>query len=81
VRAELKAQTITLESTGATQLIIRLNDQMLDLDKPVTVKSGDKKLHNARVIRSIKTLAKTLAQRGDPKSTFSAEITVTMSSK
>ncbi len=77
VRADLKAQTITLESDTAAQLTIRLNDQMLDLDKPVIVKSGDKTLHSAGVKRMIGVLSKTLKERGDPKSTFTAEIVVT----
>jgi len=74
VRAELKDQTITLKSDDAKQLTIRLNDKMLDLDKPVIVTAKDKKLHNAPVKRTIGTIAKTLAERGDPKSIFVAEI-------
>ena len=77
VRADLKDQTINLTQCDAKQLTIRLNDKMLDLDKPVIVTSEGKKLHGARVKRTIGTLAKTLAQRGDPKSMFSAEIDVT----
>jgi predicted esterase len=61
-------------SVVRAELIIHLNDSMLDLDKPVTVTSKGKKVHNARIIRSIATLAKTLAQRGDPASIFSAKI-------
>ena len=76
VRAELKAQTITLQPSGAGQLIIRLNDQMLDLDKPVTVTLQSKKLHEGRVARSIGMLSKTLTERGDPASVFSAEFVV-----
>jgi hypothetical protein len=81
VRAELKAQTISLQPSGSGQLIIRVNDRMLDLDKPVTVTSKDKTLYKARIARSIGMLAKTLAQRGDPKSIFSGEIVVTLPEK
>ena len=78
VRAELKGQTIDLQTDNSAQLIIRLNDHMLDLDKPVTVTSKGKTLYNARVVRSIGTLAGTLAERGDLVSMFSAEIVVTL---
>jgi len=78
IRAELKVQTITLQPSGAGQLIIRLNDRMLDLDKVVTVALQSKELYKGVVARSISTLAKTLAERGDPVSMFSAEIVVTL---
>ena len=78
VRAELKGQTISLDPGDGDikKLIIRLNDRMLDLDKPVTVmsKGNSEKIYTGRVIRSIATLAKTLAERGDPVSIFSGEI-------
>jgi hypothetical protein len=77
VRAVLKEQTINLPQCETKQLTIRLSDKMLDLDKPVVVTSKGKKLHNARAVRTIGTLSKTLIERGDPKSVFSAEITVT----
>jgi predicted peptidase len=76
VRAELKGQTIDLQTDNATQLIIRINDKMLDLDKLVTVTSKGKILHEARLVRSIGTLAKTITKRGDPSSIFSAEIVI-----
>jgi len=78
VRAELKGQTITLRPGGSGQLIIRVNDSMLDLDKFVTVASQGKTLYKGRIARSIGTLAKTLAERGDPASIFSGEIVVTL---
>jgi len=78
VRADLKDQTINLTQCDAKQLTIRLNDRMLDLDKPVIVTSRDKKLHDAGVKRTIGVLSKTLAERGDPKSIFAAEIVVKM---
>ena len=76
VRADLKDQTIALAPGDAKQLIIRLSDGMLDLDKPVIVTSAGKKLHAARIMRTIGVMSKTLTERGDPKSIFSAEITL-----
>ncbi len=76
VRAKLTGQRINVQFGKTKQLLIRLNDAMLDLDKPVTVTSGDRQLHSGRVIRTIGTLARTLAERGDPASVFSGEIVV-----
>ncbi|MCP4377279.1 MAG: hypothetical protein GY794_14020 [bacterium] len=76
VRAKRRGQTIDLQTDKTSQLIIRLNDKMLDLDKLVTVTSKGKILHEARFVRTIGTLAKTIAQRGDPSSIFSAEIII-----
>lgn len=78
VRAELKGQTIDLQPGKLSQLIVRANDRMLNLDEPVTVTSQGKELYKGRIVRSIGTLAKTLAERGDPASVFSAEIVLTL---
>jgi hypothetical protein len=78
VRAELKAQTITLQPGGSGQLIVRVNDNMLDMDKVVTVASQSKELYKGRIARSIAALSGTLAERGDPTSIFSGEIVVTL---
>ena len=59
-----------------SQVLVRLNDAMLNLDEPVTVRAGEKELFAGRVPRTIATLARTLAERGDPELMFSAEILV-----
>jgi predicted esterase len=76
VRATLDGQQINLKPGGADALIIRLNDRMLNLDEDVTVKAEGKELLKVRAERTIATLEKTLAERGDPSSVFSAEIVV-----
>ncbi len=76
VRADLKDQTIDIQPGDAKQLIIRLSDGMLDLDKPVTITSAGKKIHEGKVARTIGTMSKTLIERGDPKSIFTAEISL-----
>ena len=47
----------------------------------VTVTSQGKVLYKGRIARSIGTLARTLAERGDPASVFSGEIVVTLTEK
>jgi hypothetical protein len=68
-------QRITIEEASPQRrLTIRLDDTMLDLDEPVVVVHGDHELFRGTLPRTIRTLAKTLAERGDPRGLFSAEI-------
>jgi hypothetical protein len=47
---------------------------MLDLDAPVVVAVEGAPRFSGQVPRTIATLARTLAERGDPRGIFSAEI-------
>jgi hypothetical protein len=76
VTATRDGQTIDVKATDVDRLIVRLNDDMLDMDKPVSIISEGKQLFSGPVARSIAVLAKTLAERGDPKSIFSGEVRV-----
>jgi len=78
VRAERKGQHFEFQAGGLNELIVRVNDRMLNLDEEITVTSQGKELYKGRIPRSIGTLAKTLAERGDPASIFSGEIAVTL---
>ncbi|MDB4678909.1 hypothetical protein OAE79_01100, partial [Rhodopirellula sp.] len=59
------------------QLTIRLSDEMLELDQPIQLRWGDSQLPEITPIRTIATLAKTLAERGDRGGMFSAEFQLT----
>lgn len=74
--AERDGQTIDLASEQVERVTVRLNDAMLDLDQPVTIRFNGKQVFAGKVERTIATLARTLAERGDPTSLFSAEVTV-----
>lgn len=76
VTATLAGQQITLQSQGMDSLRVRFNDDMLDLDKPVTILSGGKTVFEGKLPRTIANLAATLAERGDPAAVFSAEVDV-----
>ena len=58
------------------RLFLRLDDRMADLDQPVTVKYQGKSLFAGRPQRTIATMIKTLAGRGDPRLMFDAEVVV-----
>jgi hypothetical protein len=77
VEAERRDQQIDIKRlAGNAKLLVRLNDAMLDLDQPVIVTMDGKEVARQTLTRTIGTLAKTLAERGDPELVFSAEVAV-----
>jgi len=74
--ASYDGQLITIETKDVEQVIVRLNDQMLDLDKPITVRFGSNDVFHASAPRTIAAISKTLSERGDPAAVFSAEVEV-----
>ena len=82
VVAERAANKITItKAEDVERLVIRLDDRMIPFQGPVVVEQAGKILHSAPVTRTIATLAKTLADRGDPKLMFDAEVEVTLAGK
>ena len=81
-RAEIVAtrtkNIVDLQTTDADRVTIRLNDDMVDFDQPITIRCGVEKLFHGIVPRTIKDIATTLSERGDPKSIYCAEVTVTI---
>jgi poly(3-hydroxybutyrate) depolymerase len=75
VVASRSGQTVTVtEAEGVTKLIIRFDDRMQNLDEPVSVVWKGKELFRGTVNRTTAALQKTLADRGDPKLMFDAEV-------
>jgi predicted peptidase len=69
-------QRVDLHSDQLDRVTVRFNDRMLDLDQPITIARDGKQMETASVQRTIGVLHKTLEERGDPKSVFSAEVVV-----
>jgi hypothetical protein len=70
-----------IEVTAAervTRLLVRLDDRLTDLDRPVEVRHAGKALFSGEVPRTVGVMVKTLAGRGDPALTFDAEVEVTL---
>ncbi len=76
--AHRSGQTVQLEGPNARKVTVLLNDLMLDLDQPVTIRAGGRTLFHGRAARKVATLERTLAARGDTNLAFSAEVTVTL---
>jgi hypothetical protein len=70
-----------LTAEKVAKLLIRLDDRLLDLDKPVKVTYHGKVLHEGVVPRTVATQIKTLAGRGDAKLVFDAEVAVDVPSE
>lgn len=67
----------TVEVTTAEKVskpLVRLDDRMCDLDRPVEVKHAGKVVFAGIAPRTVGTLVKTLSGRGDPGLVFDAEV-------
>jgi hypothetical protein len=77
VVAKRDGQTVEITTAEkVTKLLIRLDDRMADLDKPVTVTHAGKELFAGTPPRTIAVMLRTLAGRGDPALVFDAEVAV-----
>ena len=77
--ATRKGQEFTIEkSENIDKVRIRLNDAMVDFEKPIVVKRGEKELFNSKVKRDVSTIYNTVVERGDPTSIYNAEIEVSL---
>jgi hypothetical protein len=74
--ATYEGQQITVQTKDVDKVIVRLNENMLDLDKPITITANGQQAFQGTIPRTIATLAKTTAERGDPIGVFAAEIEV-----
>ncbi len=74
--ASLEGQDVHIETQDVRHVVVRLNDAMLNLDEPVNAFFRKDKVAAEIVPRTIASLAKTLAERGDPNSMYSAELDV-----
>jgi poly(3-hydroxybutyrate) depolymerase len=78
VVASVEGQEVRIEDSGDVDiLIVRLDDRLLDLDRPVKVVARGKTLFEGVAPRTIANLAKTLEGPGDPGLAFPAEVTAT----
>lgn len=77
VVATIKGQTIEIsEATDVPRLMLRVDDRLVDLDQPVRVLLRDRKVFEEIVPRTIATLVRSLAGRGDDRLMFAGEISV-----
>ena len=76
VVAEIDKNVINISESDYSRLIIYLNDEMVDLNKPVVVNYKGKKVFKGKLPRTIANMARTLAERGDLRYMFPAMVEV-----
>lgn len=79
ITATLEAQTVTLSGPSGRTVLVRLNDDLVNLDASVRVVSDNgETLFEGHVPRSVATIEKSIAEFGDYAMIYSAEIEVTL---
>ena len=64
------------KAENVSTLLLRMDQRMVDLDKPITISFAGKEIFNGFAPRTIGTMLKTLSGRGDPKLMFDAEVSI-----
>lgn len=73
----IKGNEIYINKNTFSELNINLNDQLLDLNKPVSVTMGGKVVFRKRLKRSLSIIQKTIQAYQDPTMVFSVTLVLT----
>ncbi|NDV64500.1 alpha/beta hydrolase [Bacteroides sp. 224] len=73
--------TINIEKNDYPELTIHLNDEMFNLDKPITLQYQGTELYKGKVARTLANIEEELNARGDKYYAFPAKLTVLKNSK
>ena len=74
--ASIEGQVITISNATVSELVIRLNDKLLDMDKKVKVVYKDKEIFSGYVPRRKDVILSSINEYGDPESVYYGEISV-----
>lgn len=74
--AKVDGQSISITGSGDAVVTLRLNDQLLDLDQPVSVSIDGKDVWQGRVERTKASIEESLSQRLDPDMAATATLIV-----
>ena len=78
IRAQVKGQVIDLRGPAGKKVEVNLNDDLVDLQKPVVISSQGKELFKGEVARTIGQLADSLVRRRGWEYMFPSRVTVTL---
>lgn len=78
VEVSRQGNRFTIDHCDAAELTILLRDDFVDLEEPIEVSFQNEVIYRDRVRRTVGDLVRTLSDRGDPRATFSASLTVTL---
>jgi predicted esterase len=74
--AHVEGQTIAIETPSSGKLILRLSDNLVDLDKPIRVMVGGRSAFTGTVHRSFQAIWQSLRERNDPGTVATALLEV-----
>ncbi|MDB4683970.1 Ig-like domain-containing protein [bacterium] len=74
--ATVDGQTIRVVTSADPVITIRLSDQLVNLDEPITIIVNNEEKYKGLVPRSLKEIERSLAARPDPSSCSVASITI-----
>jgi hypothetical protein len=74
IEAEVHGQQVTIQSGGAKEIILRLSDRLVNLDKVVTVNADGVEVFKGKLERKARVIWESLKQRQDPNSVATAEL-------
>lgn len=79
ITADLDEQTITLSGPSDRNVIVHLNDEIVDLDRPIRIEADDGSvLFKGKVERMEEVITQTINAYGDPDMIFTAQVEVTL---
>lgn len=76
LHVSVKGNTINIDTEDYTSVTLYLNDSIINLNKPVTVKWGKQTVYKGRLPRTEENMRNTINQRGDLAYCFPSQVTV-----
>ena len=81
VDVSVRDNVITISRCDYGSLTLWLNDELVNLDRRVTVKCQGRTVFRGRVARTEETMVASLAERGDPRYCFPARVQVRLATR
>ena len=80
IECNIDDQIITVFSSSSSKITIQLNDDLVDMDREITVNYLGRQLFKGFVYRDIDIIKRSIREYGDPKSVYYGEIHLTLDS-
>ena len=80
IECNIDDQIITVLSSSSSKITIQLNDDLVDMDREITVNYLGRQLFKDFVHRDIDIIERSIREYGDPKSVYYGEIRLTLDS-
>ena len=80
IECNIDDQLITVLSSSSSKITIQLNDDLVDMDREITVNYLGRQLFKGFVYRDIDIIKRSIREYGDPKSVYYGEIRLTLDS-